>query len=203
MAPKMTKKELMANIAKKKARDKAAAEELANRSALRPSKAKSRTKAQIAADQASKRKKIIAEKKAEEKQKKIADAKKPKPKKRPISLANQIKIKANKNRATSQGGRSAAEVNKKSQPFRDQPKTKAMALPKSKPKAPPKKKTVTSKSKSKTKMYTAINTKTGKPDFNAPKVTAAERLKQEDAYKAYKESQKLTNVFSMSTKKGK
>ena len=53
------------------------------------------------------------------------------------------------------------------------------------------------------KTWAAPEDANGKPDFNAPKVTAAERLKQEDAYKAYKESQKLTNVFSMSTKKGK
>ena len=42
----------------------------------------------------------------------------------------------------------------------------------------------------KQKMYTAINTRTGKPDFNKPKVTAAERLKQEDKYKVYKSIEK-------------
>tara|TARA_S200002703_G_C3775664_1_gene238837 strand:+ start:31 stop:942 length:912 start_codon:yes stop_codon:yes gene_type:complete len=35
----------------------------------------------------------------------------------------------------------------------------------------------------KPKMYTAINPRTGKPDFDAPKVTAAERLRQEDKFK--------------------
>ena len=74
-----------------------------------------------------------------------------------------------------------SDAQKKSQ--MSKPKTKAMATPKSKPKAPAKK-TSTSTSKSKPKMYTAINTRTGKPDFNAPKVTAAQRLKQEDKFKA-------------------
>ena len=40
--------------------------------------------------------------------------------------------------------------------------------------------------KTKKKMYTAINTRTGKPDRDAPKVTAAQRLKQEDEYKKFK-----------------
>ena len=40
------------------------------------------------------------------------------------------------------------------------------------------------KSKPKPKMYTAINPRTGKPEPNAPKVTAAERLRQEDKFKA-------------------
>jgi len=82
---------------------------------------------------------------------------------------------------------------------KDKPKTKAMATPKSKPKAPVKNKTVTSKSKP--KMYTAINTRTGKPDFDAPKVTAAQRLKQEDKYKAFKKSQKKAQENVMSALK--
>ena len=53
------------------------------------------------------------------------------------------------------------------------------------PPARPKK----SKKAAKPKMYTAINPRTGKPDFDAPKVTAAERLKQEDKYKARKKAQ--------------
>jgi len=40
--------------------------------------------------------------------------------------------------------------------------------------------------KTKKKMYTAINTRTGKPDYDAPRVTAAQRLKQEDQYKKFK-----------------
>ena len=38
----------------------------------------------------------------------------------------------------------------------------------------------------KEKMYASINTQTGKADFDKPKVTAAQRLKQEDKYKANK-----------------
>lgn len=50
----------------------------------------------------------------------------------------------------------------------------------SRPTAPP------SGRKTKKKMYTAINTRTGKPDHDAPRVTAAQRLKQEDEYKKFK-----------------
>lgn len=57
-------------------------------------------------------------------------------------------------------------------PARPKKKAKSVPTPKSKP-----------------KMYTAINVNTGKPDFDAPKVTAAERLKQEDKYKARKKAQ--------------
>ena len=52
----------------------------------------------------------------------------------------------------------------------------------------------------KEKMYTAINTKTGKADFDKPKVTAAQRLKQEDRYKAYK---RITTAAKESMKKKK
>ena len=62
---------------------------------------------------------------------------------------------------------------------------------KKKAKAAPKKK----------KMYTAINTKTGKADFDAPKVTAAQRLKQEDKYKALNLVNKVAK--SSMSKKGK
>ena len=58
-----------------------------------------------------------------------------------------------------------------------------MATPKSRPKALTKKKAMATP-KSKPKMYNAINTRTGKVDFDAPKVTAAQRLKQEDKFKA-------------------
>ncbi len=47
--------------------------------------------------------------------------------------------------------------------------------------------------KTKEKMYTAINVNTGKPDFNAPKVTAAERLRQEDRYKELVKRRKETS----------
>ena len=53
------------------------------------------------------------------------------------------------------------------------------------PPARPKKSKKAAKPASKPQMYTAIDTKTGKPKKNAPKVTAAERLKQEDAYKQF------------------
>jgi hypothetical protein len=54
------------------------------------------------------------------------------------------------------------------------------------PPARPKK----SKKTTKPKMYTAINPRTGKPDFDAPKVTAAERLRQEDKFKARQDALK-------------
>ena len=50
-------------------------------------------------------------------------------------------------------------------------------------------------------MYTAINIKTGKADFDAPKVTAAQRLKQEDKYKALNSIRKAAK--SSLAKKGK
>lgn len=51
------------------------------------------------------------------------------------------------------------------------------------PPARPKKSKTATKPTAKPKMYTAINPRTGKPDYDAPKVTAAERLKQEDKFK--------------------
>ena len=59
-------------------------------------------------------------------------------------------------------------------------KKKSGASKMSTPTPPPK------RPKKKQKMYTPIDPKTGKPDFDAPKVTAAERLKQEDKFKAFK-----------------
>jgi len=73
-------------------------------------------------------------------------------------------------------------------------------IPKSKPKAPVKKKPMATP-KSKPKMYAAINIKTGKADFDAPKVTAAQRLKQEDKYKALSLINKAAK--SSMSKKGK
>lgn len=84
-----------------------------------------------------------------------------------------------KRSATGTYDRSAVETSKA-------PAKNKMATPTSPPKRP-KKKMETPKSKP--KMYTAINVNTGKPDFDAPKVTAAERLKQEDKYKARKKAQ--------------
>jgi len=54
--------------------------------------------------------------------------------------------------------------------------------------------------KSKPKMYTAIDVRTGKPKWDAPKVTAAERLKQEDKYKAYSKILKAADT-SLAKKK--
>ena len=95
-------------------------------------------------------------------------------------------------------------------PFRDKPPekvaktkttTKKRAAPKFNPsglKVPAKKKAAPKKQK----MYTAINTRTGKPDFNKPKVTAAERLKQEDKYKAYKRIQQAAKSSMNKKKRG-
>lgn len=58
------------------------------------------------------------------------------------------------------------------------------------PPARPKKNNKVTKPTPKPKMYTAINTTTGKPNFDAPKVTAAQRLKQEDAYKRYQQEKR-------------
>ena len=63
-------------------------------------------------------------------------------------------------------------------------KKKAPLLPKSPPKRP--KKNTSKTTKKSEKMYHQINVQTGKVDFNKPKVTAAQRLKQEDKYKALK-----------------
>ena len=61
------------------------------------------------------------------------------------------------------------------------------------------------KTPKKEKMYTAINVNTGKPDFNKPKVTAAQRLKQEDKYKKKVEAQKNVDKIlkNLRGKKGK
>ena len=69
----------------------------------------------------------------------------------------------------------------------------------SKPTPPPPRPKKSKKSK-KPKMYTAINVRTGKPDHNAPKVTEAERLKQEDKYKAFSAVEKASKA-SMAKKK--
>jgi hypothetical protein len=57
--------------------------------------------------------------------------------------------------------------------------------------------------KSKPKMYTAIDVNTGKPKFDAPKVTAAQRLKQENKFKALKAKRKAFSGKFKSITKGK
>ena len=64
------------------------------------------------------------------------------------------------------------------------------------PKSPPKRPSKTTKKSEKT--YHQINVQTGKVDFNKPKVTAAQRLKQEDKHKAFK---KLNKAAKESLKK--
>ena len=110
-----------------------------------------------------------------------------------------LTIEPQANRAKSQGGRTA----KQARAVKVKAATKVSpikTLPKSKPKAPVKKKPMATP-KSKPKMYTAINTKTGKADFDAPKVTAAQRMKQEDKYKALSRVNKAAK--SSMAKKGK
>lgn len=143
------------------------------------------------------------------------------------------------NRATSQGGRSRAQVIEQRQEAlarkggaslsrikkkraatgtydrgaveTSKPKGKPMTMPTtlaasfnlSSPPKRPKKKMETPKPKP--KMYTAINVNTGKPDFDAPKVTAAQRLKQEDKFKAKKKALDLVKSAAKKSinKKGK
>ena len=99
-----------------------------------------------------------------------------------------------KRAATGTYDRGAVETSK--------PKGKPMTMPTSPPKRP-KKKMETPKPKP--KMYTAINVNTGKPDFDAPKVTAAQRLKQEDKFKAKKKALDLVTSAAKKSinKKGK
>jgi hypothetical protein len=115
---------------------------------------------------------------------------------------------AAKKKAAEQTARSDRQLIKKAKTAearktpRDAPKKsppKKRAAPKFNPsglKVPAKKKAAPKKEK----MYTAINTKTGKADFDKPKVTAAQRLKQEDRYKAYK---RITTAAKESMKKKK
>ena len=96
--------------------------------------------------------------------------------------------------------RKPAEAKAKAEAIADTKLNIIKTIPKSKPKAPVKKKPMATP-KSKPKMYAAINTKTGKADFDAPKVTAAQRLKQEDKYKALNRINKAAK--SSMSKKGK
>lgn len=112
------------------------------------------------------------------------------------------KIVLKKDKPKTKSSATVSDAQKKSQISK--PKTKAMATPKSKPKAPAKKKSMATP-KSKPKMYTAINPRTGKPDFDAPKVTAAQRLKQEDKFKTRKKALNLVKSSAKASmkKKGK
>ena len=113
------------------------------------------------------------------------------------------------NRGKSQGGRTAAE-DKKARPATKKNNflagldlTKKRAAPKFNPsglKVPTKKKAKAAPKKE--KMYTAINIKTGKADFDAPKVTAAQRLKQEDKYKALNLVKKAAKSSMKKKKRG-
>jgi hypothetical protein len=85
-----------------------------------------------------------------------------------------------------------------------QKKRQTMKLPKSPPKRlknnldKPTSKPKSKPTKKSEKMYHQINVQTGKVDFNKPKVTAAQRLKQEDKHKAFK---KLNKAAKESLKK--
>lgn len=131
--------------------------------------------------------------------KKAADAKRDKV---DAMVLADTKIVLKKGKPKTKSSATVSDAQKRTQISK--PKTKAMATPKSKPKAPAKKKS-TATPKSKPKMYTAINPRTGKPDFDAPKVTAAQRLKQEDKFKARKKSQNLIKSAAKASmkKKGK
>ena len=81
------------------------------------------------------------------------------------------------------------------------PAKKSMTLPTPPPKRP--KKINKLHRLSSRKMYTAINTRTGKPDFDVPKVTAAQRLKQEDKFKARKKALNLVTSSAKASMKKK
>ncbi len=116
--------------------------------------------------------------------------------------SDDTKIVLNKSKPRVTSSTTISDAQKKSQVSK--PKVKAITLPTPPPKRPTKNKQVTPP-KSKPKMYTAINTSTGKPDFDAPKVTAAQRLKQEDKFKARKKALNLVTSSAKASmkKKGK
>jgi len=133
------------------------------------------------------------------------DADKPKKKNNANVTARQIQLAK---QSAAQGGgsvlsnkkkRAAAGTYDRGTVATSKPKGKPTTMPVSPPKRPKKKMATPTP---KPKMYTAINPRTGKPDFNAPKVTAAQRLKQEDKYKAKKKADDLiTSVAKASLKK--
>jgi hypothetical protein len=116
--------------------------------------------------------------------------------------SDDTKIVLNKSKPRVTSSTTISDAQKKSQTSK--PKAKAITLPTPPPKRPTKNKQVTPP-KSKPKMYTAINTRTGKPDFDVPKVTAAQRLKQEDKFKARKKALNLVTSSAKASmkKKGK
>ena len=104
---------------------------------------------------------------------------------------------ASENIGAVSGARPKAKPNQAAKKPAAKPKRKApkfdptgMKLPKSKPKAKPKTE----------KKFTQIDVQTGKPKFDAPKVSAAVRLKQEDRYKVNK---KIRDAATKSMKKKK
>ena len=129
----------------------------------------------------------------------------------PRSVRGKAAAKAAKAKAKAQNERSDRQLIKKAKQAGTSSKKdnflagldltkKKRAAPKFNPsglKVPAKKKAAAKKEK----MYTAINVKTGKADFDAPKVTAAQRLKQEDKYKALNSIRKAAK--SSLAKKGK
>ena len=137
----------------------------------------------------------------------IESAKGPALKQKPIKTSDQARDAARSakktNGAGGQLGRPAGTGKKP--PARPTPpppnrnkKTNGKPASQTRPVAPPPGR----KTKKKQKMYTAINTSTGKPDFDAPKVTAAQRLKQEDKYKSRKKAlDTVTSAARASLKK--
>jgi hypothetical protein len=110
-----------------------------------------------------------------------------------------------KRAATKKSAAAASQESAQRSAVRSAAKTKAT---KEARKGPPQRaaKTVKKKvtpPKSKPKMYTAIDVNTGKPKFDAPKVTAAQRLKQEDKFKALKAKRKAFSGKFKSITKGK
>jgi hypothetical protein len=139
--------------------------------------------------------------------------KKSKPSKTSDQARDEARVSARQRRlaakSAAQGGGSVLSNKKKktttSKPTAEGASAKRMPNKPARPTPPParpKKNNKTTKPTPKPKMYTAINTSTGKPDFDAPKVTAAQRLKQEDTYKARKKARDtLTSAAKASLKK--
>jgi len=140
----------------------------------------------------------------------IESAKGPALKQKPIKTSDQARDAARSTKKTNgaggQLGRPAGTGKKppasQTRPTPPPPnrnkKTNGKTASQTRPVAPPPGR----KTKKKQRMYTAINTSTGKPDFDAPKVTAAQRLKQEDKYKARKKAlDAVTSAARASLKK--
>lgn len=143
--------------------------------------------------------------------------KKSKPSKTSDQARDEARVAANQRRlaakSASQGGGSVLSKKKKKKTGtssttvsdaqkKNQTSTRKKMTKPTPPPARPKKNNKTTKPTPKPKLYTAINTRTGKPDFDAPKVTAAQRLKQEDKYKANRLIEKAAKE-SLAKRKGK